>query len=84
MQNVHQELINRYNLQGLVTERLDFLPKSNAENENGREMAFDAETVEAIPEFYEGRREALFENRHRFTMERLLAYLKATHRYYPD
>ncbi len=80
MQNAHEELINRYKMQQLVTERLDYLPKG--EKDDDKEMAFDAEMVEAILEFYEGRQEALFENANRFTVERLLAYLKATHRYY--
>lgn len=82
MQNVHEILISRCKLEQLITERLDYLPQ--LPNHPPHELAFDAEMVETILEFYEGRQDALFENTHRFTADRLLTYLKATHRYYLD
>lgn len=82
MQSVHETLISRCKFEQLITERLDYLPQ--IPNHPPRQSAFDTEMVETILEFYEGRQNALFENTHRFTLERLLAYLKATHRYYLD
>ncbi len=73
-------LISRCRLEQLITERLDYLPK--IPGHPSHDLDFDAEMVETIVEFHEGRQDTLFEKASRFSLERLLAYLKATHLYY--
>jgi regulator of cell morphogenesis and NO signaling len=82
MQNVHQMLIRRSKQEQLITERPDFLPKRAGKQP--KEWPLNTEKTETTIGFIESGQDAHFENTDRFTVVRLLSYLKTSHRYYLD
>lgn len=78
--SIHEELIKGNKMYQMVTERLD---RGQEYQKSGPDsILFDRKLIETILEFYDKEDELLFPDMRKFSPEQILAYLKATHRYY--
>lgn len=77
---IHDELIKGNKMYQMITERLD--DGRGYQKAGPDSILFDRELIETILEFYDKENELLFPDMRKFSPDQILAYLKASHRYY--